>query len=59
MRYRYEFEDKVATPMTKLFSSTAFEIRDMSNYTLTKVRREDNIKVERVSGGQIIISRGQ
>ena len=38
-------------------SNVAFEKRDMRNYTLDKVRRENRIIVERKGGG-IIVARG-
>ncbi|MFN3657694.1 MAG: inverse autotransporter beta domain-containing protein [Pseudolabrys sp.] len=41
----------------KAFSRDVFEPRDMRNYTLDKVRRENKIIVERTGGG-IVIARG-
>lgn len=36
----------------------AFDLRDMREHTLDKVRRENTIIVERTTGGTITISRG-
>lgn len=42
---------------TKLVDDKPFEVRDMTEHSLDKVRRTNTIKVERVASGSITISR--
>lgn len=43
---------------SRAIDSQAFQWRDMRDYTLDKVRRQNTIVVERTSGGSVTISRG-
>ena len=49
--------DRPAMLSDKVVSNQLFEQRDMRNYTLDKVRRENRIMVERTGGG-IVVARG-
>jgi hypothetical protein len=55
--FRLARTDRPVMLSDKAVSNTAFEKRDMRNYTLDKVRRENRIIVERKGGG-IIVARG-
>lgn len=56
--FRLARTDRPAMLSDKFVSNQIFEPRDMRNYTLDKVRRENKIIVERKSSGGITISRG-
>lgn len=58
LRYRLNGSDrKQPNAMNSFLSAKAFDMRDMSNHTLDRVRRSNTIVVERSSGG-IVIARG-
>lgn len=50
-------DSKKTAATTKLVDDKLFDMRDMSDYTLDKVRRNNTITVERVVSGAITISR--
>ena len=52
LAYRWDgSERKQPNAMKQFIAPKAFEARDMSDYTLERVRRTNNIVVERSSGG--------
>lgn len=55
--FRLARTDRPVMASNKIVSDQMFERRDMSNYTLDKVRRENKIIVERKGSG-VIIARG-
>lgn len=58
LRYRWDGSDsKQPNAMKQFIAANAFEMRDMSSYTLERVRRTNTIVVERSAGG-IVITRG-
>lgn len=55
LAYRWDgSERKQPNAMKQFIAPQAFEARDMSDYTLEKVRRTNNIVVERSAGGLVI-----
>lgn len=56
LRFRFAFNKPVATS-SKFVSAQPWEMRDMRDYRLDKVRRENRVITERVSSG-VIIKRG-
>lgn len=56
IRFHFAFNKPTATS-SKLTSSQPWEMRDMRNYRLDKVRRENKVITERASSG-VIIKRG-
>lgn len=58
LRYRWDGSGrKQPNAMNAFLSAKAFDMRDMSNHTLDRVRRNNTIVVERSAGG-IVIARG-
>lgn len=55
VRYRWDgSESKQPNAMKQFVATNAFEMRDMSDYTLERVRRTNTIVVERSAGGIVI-----
>ena len=58
-KFTFQLASASRPAATKQFvADKAFELRDMTTHTLDKVRRNNTIRVERVTNGAITISRG-
>lgn len=58
VRFRLADPNRPTLFSDQAVSATAFEMRDMKQHTLEKVRRENKIIVERQGAGGVIIARG-
>ena len=58
IKIRFTIDHKRPTMVSNFVDSKPFRMRDMTEHTLDRVRRENKIILERQTGGSITVSRG-
>jgi len=58
LRFRYNFSDRPVALSSRFIDSEPWNMRDMKNHTLDRVRRENKIILENTVVGAVTIGRG-
>ena len=58
IRFRYNFPERSVAMSSRFIDSKPWEMRDMKQYRLDKVRRENKIVLENTVSGSVTVGRG-